>query len=440
MFDMSEQGAIELDRRDELRSYRERFEFPTRLHANPVYLTGNSLGLMPKATRTMLEEELDDWAGLGVEGHFEARRPWMPYHELLREPLARLVGALPHEVVAMNSLTVNLHLMMVSFYRPTAERFKIVVEEAAFPSDTYAVLTHAASRGLDPEQAVVRLKPREGENSLRDEDVVEYLEREGKSVALVMLGGVNYRNGQLMDMAAITRAGHKAGAMVGWDLAHAVGNVPLELHGLGADFACWCSYKYLNSGPGAVAGCFVHERHAKNTKWKPDTHAPGSESRATKDEYLPRLSGWWGNDPATRFVMGPAYEPSASADAWQCSNPPIMAMAPVLGSLKIFDEVGMDRLRAKSLRLTAYMHELLKTLPDGAIEVLTPGEERRRGCQWSIAVRGGGHGKELLKTLRSHGVICDFREPNVIRAAPVPLYNSFHDVWRFVDVLRAVVR
>jgi kynureninase len=330
----------------------------------------------------------------------------------------------------MNSLTVNLHLMMASFYRPTKQRYRIVIEDSAFPSDSYAVATQAALHGFDPAQAVVRLKPRPGEAILRDEDVQTYLHDSGKSVALVLLGGVNYLTGQWLDMERITAAAKAAGCVVGWDLAHAAGNVPLKLHEWGADFAAWCSYKFLNSGPGAVAGCFVHEHNARNTKW-------------FGDGALPRFGGWWGNDPATRFRMGPEFEPVASAEAWQLSNPPILSMAPLRVSLEIFDRAGMNALREKSVKLTGYLEWLLVGgLKDAAVgggfEIVTPRDRDRRGCALSIAVKGGG--KELLGQLRSSGVVCDFREPNVIRAAPVPLYNTFEDVRRFAGVLKGLAR
>lgn len=429
-----ESYALAQDQQDELRGFRERFVMPTGPGAQEreprgeaVYLCGNSLGLMPKATRDAVNQELDDWSRLGVEGHHHAKHPWLPYHQELRDMLARLVGAREHEVVAMNSLTVNLHLMMTSFYRPRGSKTRIVIEDAAFPSDSYAVQSQAAWHGLDPRQTVVRLKPREGEKCLRTEDVCGYLESgEGAKVALVMLGGVNYLTGQVMDMARITQAGHRAGAVVGWDLAHAAGNVELKLHDWDADFACWCSYKYLNSGPGAVAGCFVHEKHARNTKW-------------FGDGALPRFAGWWGNDQATRFVMGPEFHPVPSADAWQLSNPPVLAMAPVRESLKIFEEATMPRLRAKSLRLTGYLQGMIDRVTRGndLLEVVTPRETPSRGCQISLAIKE--RPKAFHDALTQRGVICDFREPNVVRVAPTPLYNSFHDCWRFAEVLRGHV-
>lgn len=427
----SESHALALDRADPLRSIREEFCIP-RIDKGPhtgqeaVYLCGNSLGLMPRATRDAVLQELDDWARLGVEGHFHAKHPWYPAHEFCREAAARLVGARPHEVVVMNSLTVNLHLMMVSFYRPRGSRVKLIIEDAAFPSDSYAVQSQAAWHGLDPREAVVRLKPRAGEQTLRTDDVIGEIQRHGESVALVMLGGVNYLSGQVMDFARITEAGHRAGAVVGWDLAHAAGNVPLHLHDWNADFACWCSYKYLNSGAGAVAGCFIHERHVRNTRWD------GGEVG------LPRFAGWWGNDPATRFKMGPEFVPVATADAWSVSNPPVMALSPVRVSLGIFDRVGMGALREKSLKLTGYLRGLIDGIGPGVIDVTTPREPEASGCQLSIAVKD--RPRELFNALTADGVMCDFREPNVIRVAPVPLYNTFHDCWRFAGILRGHVK
>ncbi|MFI5893868.1 kynureninase [Actinoplanes sp. NPDC051513] len=387
-------------------------------HPEVAYFAGNSLGLQPKATRVELMEDLAEWARLGVEGHLDAARPWLPYHELLTAPAARLVGALPSEVVVMDSLTVDLHLLMVSFYRPAGVRTKIVIEDAAFPSDSYAVRSQARFHGLDPDETIVRLKPREGEDTLRTEDVLGSLTDE---VALLLLGGVNYLTGELLDMAAITKAGREAGAVVGWDLAHAAGNVPLKLHEWGADFAAWCSYKYLNSGPGALAGVFVHERH----------HA---------DPGLPRFEGWWSTEPATRFEMTPTSRPPRSADAWQVSNPPIFAMGPVRTSLQIFDEVGIPALRARSLRLTTYLRGLLdEVVATRPLSVITPREPERHGCQLSVRLHEGNAGA-LTKRLRfEHGVIADARQPDVVRFAPVPLYSTYLDCRRAAEALAACV-
>jgi kynureninase len=383
-----------------------------------AYFAGNSLGLQPKATRDELNEDLDEWARLGVEGHLDAKRPWLPYHELLTAQAARLVGAKPAEVVVMNSLTVNLHLLMVSFYRPAGTRTKIVIEDAAFPSDSYAVRSQARFHGLDPDQTVVRLKPREGEDTLRTEDVIAAIT---DKVALVMLGGVNYLTGELMDIPTITEAGRNAGAIVGWDLAHAAGNIPLNLHESGADFAAWCSYKYLNSGPGALAGVFVHERH----------HA---------DDGMNRFEGWWSTEPATRFEMTPTSRPPRSADAWQISNPPIFAMGPVRTSLRIFDEVGMPALRERSLRLTGYLRGLFDdVVATRPLSVITPREPERHGCQLSVRLHEGNAGA-LTKRLRfEHGVIADARQPDIVRFAPVPLYSTYQDCRRAAEALATTV-
>ncbi|HEX7743686.1 MAG TPA: kynureninase [Micromonosporaceae bacterium] len=417
-----EEEARALDAADP--GHRDLFHIPPATggrYADVAYLAGNSLGLQPRATRPELLEELDAWAALAVEGHLEAARPWLPYHEFLTEPAARLVGARPTETVVMNSLTVNLHLLMVSFYRPSGSRTRILVEDTAFPSDSYAVRSQARFHGLDPDETVVRLRPRPGEDTLRTEDVVGYLRAEGERIALVLLGGVNYLTGELMDIRAITAAGRAAGAVVGWDLAHAAGNVPLALHDWDVDFAAWCSYKYLNSGPGALAGVFIHERHLAD----PD---------------LPRFEGWWSTEPGTRFQMAPVARPPRTADAWQISNPPIFAMGPVRTSLEIFDKIGMSALRARSERLTGYLERLLDGLPPNLpVSVVTPREPHRRGCQLSLRI-GTGSAAELSRRLRhEHGVIADAREPDIVRFAPVPLYSTYHDCWRAADALTATV-
>ncbi|GJQ30002.1 MAG: kynureninase [Phycisphaerae bacterium] len=424
--------ALEQDQADPLRAFRDEFHVPAAADvggegAGPaLYFVGNSLGLMPRATRAALAQELDDWARFGVEGHFHAKHPWYPYHEALRAGLAHVVGATEREVVAMNSLTVNLHLLMVSFYRPTRERYKIVIEDTAFPSDSYAVLSqldfHARALGFDPARGLIRLKPRAGEASIRTDDILAAIDREHATIALVMLGGVNYLTGQLFDLRAITTFTRERGIAVGWDLAHAAGNVSLRLHEDGPDFAAWCSYKYLNSGPGALAGAFVHERHLG-------------------DATFPRFAGWWGNDPATRFTMTPDFIPSATADAWSLSNPPILAACPLRVSLDIFTRASMPALRAKSLRLTAYLESLLADLnarPGHArVGVLTPTDPAQRGCQLSLLLPGDA--RAAHKALQRRGVVADYREPSVVRVAPVPLYNTFHDVWRFASILGEVV-
>ncbi len=425
--------AQSLDAQDPLRSCRELFHIPPSskdLSKSSIYMTGNSLGCQPKATRALVEQELEDWAKLGVEAHLHGRDPWLPYHEWFRGPAARLVGGVPGEAVMMNSLTCNLHLLMVSFFRPTPERYKIVIEDSAFPSDSYAVASQLRFHGIDPAQGLVRLKPREGEQTLRTEDIEGYLWEEGQQVALVLLGAVNYLTGQWFDMARITAAAKERGCTVGWDLAHAAGNVPLKLHDWGADFAAWCSYKYMNSGPGAVAGAWVHERHFKGSHGvtKSGSHEAGS---------IPRFAGWWGNDPATRFQMKPEFVPVASAEAWQLSNPPIFGLAPVKASMQIFDKVGMAALRAKSLKLTGYLQQLLAQECKNTVQVITPTDPAQRGCQLSLIVKGSS--RELEGRLSKEGVIVDCREPNIIRVAPTPLYNTFADCWELVQQLKRLV-
>jgi kynureninase len=417
-FSSDEDFALQLDAEDPLRTFRDKFHLPLGKDGKPlIYLAGNSLGLMPKPARAIVEEELENWAKLGVDAHHAAGTPWYTYHEALREPTARLVGAKPLEVICMNSLTVNLHLMMATFYRPTKSRFKILMEEPAFPSDTYAIKTQIAHHGLDLRDALILARPRKNEFTIRPEDIIDLIEKHAGQLAVVMLAGVNFFTGQLFDIQRITAAAHAYGIVVGFDLAHAVGNVPLTLHDWNVDFAVWCSYKYLNAGPGAVAGAFVHERHATNTK-------------------LPRLAGWFGNDPNTRFRMHlePEFIPVASADGWQISNPSIFAMAPLRASLAIFDDAGgMEPLRAKSVRLTSYLEFLLTEIGSKKFTVITPRNSDERGCQLSILAHE--HPKELLKELQAANVKCDFREPNVIRVAPTPLYNTFHEVWRFAKIL-----
>jgi kynureninase len=417
-FSAEEDFALQLDAEDPLRQFREKFHLPLGTDGKPlIYLAGNSLGLMPKSARKIVERELDDWAELAVDAHLKAATPWYTYHETLREPAARLVGAQPNEVICMNSLTVNLHLMMATFYRPTRARFKVLMEEPAFPSDTYAIKTQIAHHGFDPKEALVLARPRGGEFTVRQDDIEAVLEEQGEQIALVLIAGVNFFTGQLFDIKRITEAAQKRGITVGIDLAHAAGNVPLALHDWNVDFAVWCSYKYLNAGPGAVAGAFVHERHATNRE-------------------LPRLAGWFGNDPATRFRLHlePEFIPVPSADGWQISNPPILSMAPLRASLSIFDEAGgMEALRAKSVELTGYLQLLLELAGHSKLTVITPSEAGARGCQLSIQVHD--HPKELFSKLEAAGVKCDFREPNVIRAAPTPLYNTFHEVWRFAQIL-----
>ncbi len=430
-FDNSAAFAAGRDAADPLKRFREKFYIPKLSDgADAIYFTGNSLGLQPQTTRAYIEQELDDWKQLGVEGHLHAKNPWLPYHEFLTEQMAHVVGAKPVETVVMNSLTVNLHLLMVSFYRPTHERYKIVIEKGAFPSDQYAVESQlrfhalssppykggvAAFRGRGGSPALIQLTPREGESALRTEDIVETIEREGPSIALILLGGVNYYTGQAFDMKSITEAGHKAGAVVGFDLAHAAGNIELRMHDWNVDFAAWCSYKYLNAGPGAVGGAFIHERHAESFD-------------------LPRFAGWWGHDKDTRFLMGPEFKPMPGAEGWQISNPPIFQMAALRASLEIFEEAGMKSLRRKSERLTGYLEFLLNEFHDDRISVITPSDPAGRGCQLSIRVKNAD--KMLYRKISEQGVSADWREPDVIRVAPVPLYNSFRDVYRFAGILK----
>ena len=403
--------ARELDRQDPLRSYREQFHFPQHQGSDVLYFCGNSLGLQPKGVKDALLQELEHWQTYGVEGHFRGEMPWMYYHKFLSAQTARLVGAQEEEVVVMNTLTTNLHLMMVSFYRPTSDRYKIVMEAGAFPSDQYAVESQVRFHGFAPEEAIVEVAPREGEETLRTEDIIETIERQGAQTALVLFAGVNYYTGQFFDLPEIAAAGRRVGARVGFDLAHAAGNLPLQLHDSKADFAVWCSYKYLNSGPGGPSGVFVHERHA---------HAPD----------LPRFAGWWGHDESQRFFMRKGFVPMRGAAGWQLSNAQIFSFAAHKASLDLFDEVGMPALREKSLLLTGYLEFLLQELnrAQPRYRVITPTDPAARGCQLSILT--GSDGKELFDHLSANGAVCDWREPNVIRVAPVPLYNSFEDVWR----------
>jgi len=413
------QNGSSLDSVNSIRNFRSRFHIPKQADGSEViYLTGNSLGLQPKTTRKYIEEELEDWARLGVEGHVHARHPWLPYHEFVTEPMARVVGALQSETVVMNSLTVNLHLMMVSFYRPSRNRRKIVIEKGAFPSDQYAVESQLKFHGFRRE-CLVELTPREGETCLRTEDIIESIDRHGDEIALVMMGGVNYYTGQAFDMKAITEAGHRVGAVVGFDLAHAAGNLELHLHDWDVDFAVWCSYKYLNAGPGGIAGTFVHERHAEAFD-------------------LPRFAGWWGNNKQTRFLMGPNFDPLPGAEGWQVSNPPIFQLAALRASLEIFDEAGISNLRPASVELTGHLEKLLKGIDDDRISIITPSDPAQRGCQLSIRVKDAD--KSLFEAITARGVIADWREPDVIRVAPVPLYNTVEDVEGFAEILKECLK
>jgi kynureninase len=405
------------DAADSLGGFRDEFLIPPHEGRDSHYFCGNSLGLQPRAVRPALNAELDYWGELGVEGHFKGRLPWMDYHEFVRDDLATVVGAQPHEVVAMNTLGVNLHLMMVSFYRPTPERHAILIEAGAFPTDRYAVESQIRFHGFDPATALIELKANESNGLISMEAIERVLAEHGSRIALVMLPGIQYRTGQAFDLAAITRLASRHGCMVGFDLAHAVGNLPLQLHDSGADFAIWCSYKYLNSGPGAVGAAFVHERHARTT--------------------LPRFAGWWGHDKTTRFQMGTEFVPTYGADGWQLSNPPILALTPLRVSLEIFRRAGMQRLREKSLRLTGYLEWLVHSQLHHVLKVVTPSDPAQRGSQLSIRVLGGRErGRSLFEYLMEQGIIGDWREPDVIRISPTPLYNRFTDCLAFVEATR----
>lgn len=411
--------AKDRDKNDKLRAFRSKFYFPQHEGKDVVYFTGNSLGLQPKTTSGFIQQELNDWAKFGVEGHFLAKNAWLPYHEFLTNSMAKIVGALPEETVMMNQLTVNLHLLMVSFYRPTKQRYKILCEAKAFPSDQYALQSQIKFHGLDVNDALIEIEPREGEYHIRHEDIYSAIEKNKDSLALIMIGGVNYFSGQVFDMKSITEAGHKAGAIVGFDLAHGAGNLKLQLHDWNVDFACWCSYKYLNSGPGSVAGAFVHQKHLKNTD-------------------LPMFAGWWGHDKKTRFLMDKTFVPMPTAERWQLSNAPVFSMAACRASLEIFEEAGMDALVEKSKVLTAYLEFIIEEVnkqKKNVLQIITPKENR--GCQISIVAHG--YGKPLYTKLIESGVIPDWREPNVIRCAPVPLYNSFEDVFRFGEILKSLL-
>lgn len=417
--------AQQQDKADKLSAFRNKFFFPVINGKQAIYFTGNSLGLQTKTASTALQQELNDWAEFAVEGHFHAKNPWFSYEKIFDQPLANLVGAKPSEVCALGSLTNNLHLLMVSFYRPTVKRFKILCEEKPFASDQYALESQVKFHGLNPDEAIVELKPRAGEFTLRTDDILAKIEELKNELALVMIGGVNYYTGQAFDMKSITEAAHKAGAIAGFDLAHAAGNLVLHLHDWNVDFACWCSYKYLNSGPGSVAGIFVHEKHGNNSE-------------------LPRFAGWWGNNPDTRFKMEKGFVPAIGADGWQLSNAPVFSMAVHKASLDIFDEAGMENLREKSEKLTGFLEFIIdeinsqqSTVNGQQIKILTPRNKNERGCQLSLVF--AEKGKQIHEQLLKAGIITDWRNPDVIRLAPVPLYNSFEDVWKFGDELDKII-
>lgn len=428
-FDTTREAAVQLNELDPLKNFRQEFNFPQHEGKDSLYFCGNSLGVQPKRAMDELILEMNRWRDLGVEGHFEGELPWTEYHKALTQPSAHVVGAQDQEVIIMNTLTVNLHLMMVSFYRPTKERFKIIMEAGAFPSDQYAVETQVKFHGYDPKEAIIEVMPRPGKMTLEPEDILQTIEDHGAETALVLFGGVNYYTGQLFDMQAITEAGHRAGAQVGFDLAHAAGNVPLALHDWNVDFAVWCTYKYLNSGPGALSGCFIHERHVNNRD-------------------LPRFAGWWGQDEKRRFLMEKGFVPNPGAEGWQISNAPVMAFPPMKASHELHFRAGMPALRKKSLQLTGYLEFLIDELnKEGKnYEFITPRDPKQRGAQLSFIT--GAEGKELFDYLTENGVICDWREHNlpnadgettksgVIRIAPAPIYNNYTDVWDLVDLLR----
>ena len=411
--------AQQLDKEDNLAHLRAQFHIPKDTKGNDwLYFTGNSLGLQPKQTQQYIQQELDDWAKYGVEGHFEARNPWMPYHEFLTNSMAKIVGAKPLEVVVMNTLTTNLHLLMVSFYQPTKTKYKIVIESDAFPSDRYAVQSQLKFHGFDTEEGLIEWKPREGEELLCIEDLEKIVDEQGDEIALLLIGGVNYYTGQYLDIKRIAEIGHAKNCIVGIDLAHGAGNISPELHDSGVDFAAWCTYKYLNSGPGSLAGLFVHEKHAHNKE-------------------LPRFAGWWNHNKETRFNMRQPFDVMPGAEGWQLSNPPILSMAAIRASLDMFEEVGMEALRAKSEKLTGYFEYLINQIDTASIKIITPSNPKERGCQLSIQVKNAD--KSLHKKLTENNIITDWREPDVIRCAPVPMYNSFEDVYRMVEILKTLL-
>lgn len=417
-FEATRAWADAQDAADPLRRFRDEFHIPPHHDGETLYFCGNSLGLQPKGVRAALEAELDDWASLAVEAHFRGRSPWMHYHEYVRDAMAEVVGAKPHEVVAMNSLGANLHLMMVSFYRPTRERPAILMEAGAFPSDRHALESQVRFHGFDPATDLIELEADEPNGTISMDAIERAIAEHGHRVALILWPGVQYRTGQAFDLGDIVRLGHAAGAVVGFDLAHAVGNLPLRLHDINADFAVWCHYKYLNSGPGAVAGCFVHTRHA--------------------DTDRPRFAGWWGHDKHSRFRMGPEFLPTPGAEGWQLSNPPILGLAPLRASLDLFDRAGMEAIRVKSVQLTGFLEALIHARVGDVLEVITPAEPSRRGAQLSLRVAGGRErGRELFDYLASVGTLGDWREPDVIRISPAPLYNRYMDVYRFVEEVEA---
>ena len=415
--------AQQLDSQDQLKHFRSKFFIPQHDGNDVVYFTGNSLGLQPKTVREYINHELEDWAQFGVEGHFQARHPWLSYHELFPKTLSKIVGCQPDEVVAMNQLTVNLHLLMVSFYRPTKQRYKIICEAKAFPSDQYAFESQVRFHNLEPDNAIIEITPREGEHNIRHEDIISAIEANADSLALVLFGGVNYYTGQLFDMQSIAAAAHEAGAYAGFDLAHAAGNVELHLHDWDVDFACWCSYKYLHSGPGGVAGAYIHQQHHNNSN-------------------LPRFAGWWGYKKETRFLMESGFEPIPTAEGWQLSNAPVLSMAAHKASLDIFEDAGFENLVTKGRQLSDFLLFVLDKInasqKEKLIEIITPRSKKEKGCQVSMLMLN--RGKEIFQALTNKGVIADWREPNVIRISAVPLYNTFEDVWRFGAIVSEILK
>jgi kynureninase len=414
--------AKQLDEQDELKHFRELFYFPVANGKEVIYFTGNSLGLQPKTTQDYVVDELEDWATFGVEGHLHARKPWLPYHEIFPKQLSKIIGCKENEVVVMNSLTVNLHLLLVTFYRPAKERYKIICEAKAFPSDLYALESQVKYHGFNPDDAIIEVQPREGDHTIRQEDIIAAIKQSKNQTALVLFGGVNYYTGQLFDMKDITEAAHSVGAYAGFDLAHAAGNVELHLHDWDIDFACWCSYKYLNSGPGGVGGIYIHEKHASNTS-------------------LPRFAGWWGYTKETRFKMNKGFEAIPTAEGWQLSNAPVLSMAAHKAALDIFEEAGIDKLHTKRRLMSGYLHYILNELNgrknEKFMEIITPGNKNKRGCQVSMLMLKNG--ERIFDELTKQGVIADWREPNVIRIAPVPLYNSFEEIYKFGAIISSIL-
>lgn len=420
-FQNTREFAQSLDTQDQLKKYQSEFEFPKVNGKKTIYFTGNSLGLMPKRAKKYVDDVMNDWANLAVEGHFYAEKPWWDYHERFSNPLSKIVGAKPSEVSVMNTLTVNLHMMMVSFYNPTSNRFKIICEEKAFPSDQYMFQTQVKFHGLDPKDVIVEVKRRQGEHNLRNEDIIAKINEVGDELALVLIGGINYYTGQVLDMENITKAGHAVGAKVGWDLAHAAGNIELKLHDWNVDFACWCSYKYMNAGPGSVAGYFVHEKHHNNK--------------------INRFGGWYGHNKERRFLMEPEYTPNEGALGWQSSCTGVLAMAPYLASVEMFDEIGMEALIKKRDLITAYLEFIVEETAKETgtnLEIITPKNQAERGSQLSIILHG--EGKELFHYLMKQGVVTDWREPAVIRLAPVPLYTTFEEMYDFGQILKTGIQ